>query len=98
MVQSEKCPCRVVAALPLRHALVVIYERLSKDCFPRNGGLPWCMANPARPLNEVIYTAPAGRSILFLVYDEETGELVVTLDNGHVVRLAYSRPAAATLH
>jgi hypothetical protein len=47
--------------------------------------------------SQPIYTAPEGRTIIGMAFDDSAGELIVTLDNRQIVRVAVGKPAGATL-
>lgn len=67
------------------------------------GGVRWdkphdCTVTQAWGETKLIYTAPLGREIVRLQSDESTGEIVVTLDNNDVVRVAVAAPHGVTVH
>jgi len=47
--------------------------------------------------SQPIYTAPEGRVIIGMAFDDSAGELIVTLDNREIVRVTIGKPANATL-
>lgn len=51
-----------------------------------------------KPLREIIYTAPPGRLILNVALDNDSGNLVVLLDNMDRIIVPYTAPSSATVH